>query len=896
MGGVYVPAPGINNTFEYTPTQAGIYAVKVKQGSCDEIQTKDYKFYNCTTFTNYDYTTCTEQTITPKFALSTQNVNIPTIKIDTPPTKGTVVINPDGTITYTANPNAVGADSFKYSFAGDGAIPDSEIAQATINLNQIEQYDVVLNECTLTGIATYNLSLAAVSPDTTVSKVYYETLNGAENQISAEVINNFTNLTTADRFVWVRMVNAYGCIAIAKIELKSKLAAEVKPELYVKTHCDEDIDGVLDGVYKVDVTSITPFVLTNPVDHIVRYYEDQTKAIANGTDNIAGVFSFPANRGIWIRVEPKNGCPVVIKEILLKTGIKLAIANPVNVNVCDNDLNSTENINLDTYLTDFITNPYDSVKYFDDLIKAQNNLPGQNISAAQTITGDKIFYYRFTKAGVCDALGTLNISFKASTPSTKLPPTITICDGATTPLYVGTGYASVLWSTGSTATTINVGVGTYWVDLTNGSGCVYRQNVTVIGSPKPQWNIAAYNATNCDDNFDGIIKVKFSTITPIIVTNASLFTVEYSLSPTFSPLLPNDWTYTANTTVYVRTISAYCPTEIKTIDFKIGAKLNLIKTTHTDAECDDDFDGIKTVHLSDYVSKFTTESGVTTTYFKTLIDAQKNEGSIPSDVAITNSGTYYLRFHKNGICDNIGTLTLTINLPTKSTTLSDLPIYICPEASTILDAGPDYAAPGSIKWSTGQTSQTISVRVGDYWVDLTNNLGCVYRQNVSVKAVSLPEITGVEIQGGTVTVMVTGGNPPYQYALNGTTYQSSNVFTNVPSGDYTVYVISADQCTPVTTEINILRILNVITPNDDGKNDVLDYSDLLRKDNPFLQIFDRQGVSVFKGDKNNSFSWDGKVAGRTVATGSYWYVLQWQEPGSTTVAKLTGWVLVKTRD
>ena len=228
--------------------------------------------------------------------------------------------------------------------------------------------------------------------------------------------------------------------------------------------------------------------------------------------------------------------------------------------------------------------------------------------------------------------------------------------------------------------------------------------------------------------------------------------------------------------------------------------------------------------------------------------------------------------------------------------MSDLPIYICPEATTILDAGPGYAAPGSIKWSTGQTSQTISVRVGDYWVDLTNNLGCVYRQNVSVKAVSLPEITGVEIQGGTVTVMVTGGNPPYQYSLNGTTYQSSNVFTNVPSGDYTVYVISADQCTPVTTEINILRILNVITPNDDGKNDVLDYSDLLRKDNPFLQIFDRQGVSVFKGDKNNSFSWDGKVAGRTVATGSYWYVLQWQEPGSTTVAKLTGWVLVKTRD
>lgn len=111
VGPTYIPAPGINNTYKYEPTQAGIYAVKVKQGSCEEIQTRDFKFYNCTTFTNYDYTTCTEQVITPIFALSSKGVNIPTIKIDTPPTKGTAVINADGTITYTANPNATGTDT-----------------------------------------------------------------------------------------------------------------------------------------------------------------------------------------------------------------------------------------------------------------------------------------------------------------------------------------------------------------------------------------------------------------------------------------------------------------------------------------------------------------------------------------------------------------------------------------------------------------------------------------------------------------------------------------------------------------------------------------------------------------------------------------------------------------
>lgn len=894
VNGVFQPAPvtaahPFNSKFEYYPTQAGIYAVKVQQGTCLEIQTKEYKFYNCTSYTNYDYTTCTAQTINPTFALSTQNVDISTIKIDTAPTKGVVVINPDGTITYTANRNAAGVDYFKYSFAGDGTIPDSEVAQATINLKQIVHFDQVLNECILTGIATYNLNLAEVTPDKTVSKIYYETLNGAENQISTEVISNFTNLTTADRSVWVRMVNDY-CTAISKIELKAKLAVEVRPELYIKTHCDEDIDGVLDGVYKVEVSSITSFVLENPDDHNFRYYEDSNKANANGSDYITGVFSFTSNRAIWIRVEPKNGCPAVINEILLNTGIRLELTNVINTDICDNNIDGTENVNLESYRSSFTNNPYDSVKYFDDLTKAQNNLPGQNIAAAQIITGNKTFYYRFTKAGVCDALATLNISFKSATRSTTLPATVKVCEGETIELNVGLGYSDILWSTGSKATTIKVGAGNYFVDLTNSSGCIYRQNVSVVETPKPIWNTASLSRTNCDDDFDGIIPVNFSTITPTIITNSSLFTVEYSSSPTFSTLLPNDWTYSANTTVYVRAVSTICPTEMKSIYFKIGNKLSLIKTADIVFECDNDLDGIKTLNLANFQSNFTTEIGVTALFFKTLADAQKNIGSIPSEVLINSTETYYLRFNKTGICDNIGTLTINIKTPKTSSVLVNQ--SICPEALTTLNAGPGFS---NYLWSNGSTASSIKVPAGEYWVELTAD-GCTYRKNVSVKAVPLPKITGVEIQGGTVTILVAGGNAPYQYSINGTSYQPSNIFINVPAGNYTIYVRSADQCSPITTDINVLRILNVITPNDDGKNDVLNYADLLRKDNPFLEIFDRYGVSVFKGDKNNNFSWNGKTSGKSVATGSYWYVLQWQEPGSTTISKLTGWILVKSRE
>jgi hypothetical protein len=44
------------------------------------------------------------------------------------------------------------------------------------------------------------------------------------------------------------------------------------------------------------------------------------------------------------------------------------------------------------------------------------------------------------------------------------------------------------------------------------------------------------------------------------------------------------------------------------------------------------------------------------------------------------------------------------------------------------------------------------------------------------------------ISDGSIVVNATGGIPPYQYSLNNVTFQSSAIFSNLPSGNYTVYV------------------------------------------------------------------------------------------------------------
>ncbi|WP_332030708.1 T9SS type B sorting domain-containing protein [Kaistella sp.] len=1132
--GTYSPAPGTNNTFTYIPPQAGIYAVKVKQGSCAEIQTQDFKFYNCTTFTNYDYNSCGTETIIPKFALSSQAVNPSTVQIVTPPTKGTVIAA-DGKVSYTANPGVSGTDTFKFSFCGIGPIPDCETVQITIKM--IEKYDKVLEECSTTGIATYNLTLAPVSPDTDITKTYFTSQNGAENDIAADMITNFTAYTSANTSVYVRIKNSIGCVAVAKIDLRAKLAPEVKENLYTKLHCDEDVDGKIDGIYKVDLTTVTPTVLVQASNFVVKYYDTLPKATAGLNNNITGIFSFTGNTSVWIRVDAPNGCPPVIKEIQLKIGTKFTVATPqskivcdtnldntenislndylslftgdtaatvkffstlanaqnntpaiaanqtitgdktfyyrfsrtgfcdeigvlhilfkkatpsttlpanvtvcqggtttldvgtgytgilwstgantqtitagagtytvdftntdgctyrqtvtvidspkpqwnmtaynaVNcddnfdgiinvrfsnitplivqnaalftveyslfsdfrallpnnwtysadtpvfvraystvcpaevkqidfkignalplisitqtVTVCDNDANGTENINLATYRNLFTTDAAATVRYFATLANAQANTP--TISAAQALTGNKTFYYRFKKTGFCDVIGTLNIVLKTGTPSTTLPATVNVCQGSTTTLNVGTGYTTILWSTGADTPTVNVGAGTYWVDLTNASGCVYRQTVTVANSPKPRWNIAAYNAVNCDDNFDGIINVKFSTITPLIVQNSALFTVEYSIFSDFRTILPNDWTYTADATVFVRAYSTVCPAEVKQIDFKIGNSLPLLHASAAVKVCDDDSDAVKSVNLANYIQQFITDTGVTATYYQALTDAQNKTNPISNQVSVNGNGTYYLRFHKNNFCDVIGQLTVNVQIPKKSPELADK--QICPGTTTVLDAGQGFDA---YLWSTGATTSSANVPVGNYWVDLTHN-GCTYRQTVSVTAVSLPEITSVQIQGSTVTVTATGGNPPYQYAIDGGTYQSSNIFTNVRGGDHIISVISADNCSPVTATINVIELYNAITPNGDGINDVLNYSALLQKEEPFLQIFDRYGKLVFTGDQNNRFTWDGRIVGKGVGTGTFWYVMRWKEPGFTAVTEYSGWVLVKNRE
>jgi gliding motility-associated-like protein len=288
----------------------------------------------------------------------------------------------------------------------------------------------------------------------------------------------------------------------------------------------------------------------------------------------------------------------------------------------------------------------------------------------------------------------------------------------------------------------------------------------------------------------------------------------------------------------------------------------------------------------------TTQTG-TKTYFPSLADAIAGTNEILNPTAyISPNGVVFVKVTNANGCYGVAKVNLIVLPPVYSNVLEDK--IICMEDKTTLDAGPGFTG---YAWSTGATTQSINnVSVGTYWVDLKTGT-CITRQTVKVYASEQPVISLIDIVNNTVTVNVVGGTAPYQYSMDGINWQDSNAFTNVPRGDNMVYVKDAYDCDPITVDIVVPNLVNVITPNGDGVNDVIDYSALAGKQSLVLTIYDRYGGKVGQADKLSGFKWDGTTSGKKVPTGTYWYSVTWTENDKkNTPFKFSGWVLVKNRE
>jgi gliding motility-associated-like protein len=121
----------------------------------------------------------------------------------------------------------------------------------------------------------------------------------------------------------------------------------------------------------------------------------------------------------------------------------------------------------------------------------------------------------------------------------------------------------------------------------------------------------------------------------------------------------------------------------------------------------------------------------------------------------------------------------------------------------------------------------------------------------------------------------TGGTGGYQFTLNGIDIGSTNAFTIIRSGVYTVIVTDSSGCMATASlmlDFIEICIPNYFTPNDDGIRDywapecIDEYPDLM------FSIYDRYGrrVAMLRAGEK----WDGRYNNTELPTGDYWYVVQ----------------------
>lgn len=178
------------------------------------------------------------------------------------------------------------------------------------------------------------------------------------------------------------------------------------------------------------------------------------------------------------------------------------------------------------------------------------------------------------------------------------------------------------------------------------------------------------------------------------------------------------------------------------------------------------------------------------------------------------SGTYTLWVKDNNGCTK--TLTVTIpNLegPLLTTTTSPSTCYANDGTITANATGGTVAITYNKDGGAYQSGNIFTgLAPGDYVINAKDANGCISTATVTVGALAGPSIAAVTSSSGcgdgAITATGSGGNPGYEYSIDGVNFQTSNVFDCLPEGTYTVTVMDANGCLS-TTVVDVTNVLPV---------------------------------------------------------------------------------------
>lgn len=347
-------------------------------------------------------------------------------------------------------------------------------------------------------------------------------------------------------------------------------------------------------------------------------------------------------------------------------------------------------------------------------------------------------------------------------------------DGKATAVpFGGTAPYTYLWSNGGTTAQITgLAQGTYTVTVTDLNGCTAAGSTTVYFWDEGIWIMDSTVQIKCFGQNNG-------SITALPMSGTPPYTFQWSTgstNATIANLAPGTYTVTASDA------NGCSNTHMVTITQPPALSLSM---TTTQGICG--LAGSATVSVS----------GGTPPYMLLW-----NTGATTSTITVM-PGTYTVTITDANLCSNSASATVTgtpntINVSTSVTS----------NAGCTVGGGAQATASGgsgnySYSWSGGQNTAAIAnVAAGNYTVTVVDiTTGCTGSATVNVPSAPALSANATVVTnatcltGGSATVNVVGGTPPYTYKWDNN--QTTQTATNLGAGPHSVTVTDSKGCVAI---------------------------------------------------------------------------------------------------
>lgn len=708
-----------------------------------------------------------------------------------------------------------------------------------MNLNVVDppsfsDLDISFCDTDLAGVGSEPVNLAniynsLIENRTGYTAAYYSTRSGAETGTNA-IANPTSYVVSANSKVYIRIKNEYECFTIVEVAFNNNTNTVNNASL---AYCDSLTDGL--GVETVNLRNAESQILGELGNVTVTYYK--TRADAEARRNpIANPYAYltPFNTKVYASVLNLGGCSSIAEVDIRMTTID-GVSNAI-LEICDSftDGLGTELVNLTTAAPQLIGNLEGAtIKYYANEADALANINEIANPTAYRLTIGNDVYVRVINAQECSTVA--HISFQLRELTGVVEPIITYCDRLTD------------------------GIGVEKIDLT----AVQAQILTTYPGATFIYYASQQNAesnTNAIEN-------------------------------------PATYSYTTGSSVYVRVVDPAGCSSILRIEFQktelTGAQDALI----TFCDTPEDGSGVEEIDLTAAQGQLKgTINNASFVYYATAHDAENHTNPItnPNAYLLTIGDQVFVRVIDANGCSSIQVI--RFQLAELEVSLGNV-FAICDANVPIRATTNIQGETFSYKWFfngaliTGANASTFNVTVpGTYGVEVISSSGCRGSQQIVITEGVGATITDIMIDDRTVTINANSLANPLKYSLDGTTWQDSNVFTNMIGGQYVVYVKNADGCIS-SKEFTIFKIPTLFTPNGDGINDTWIIPGIETYQGSTVEIYDRLGRLLVNKRIESNVIWDGYYGNSKKASSTdYWYVIK-----LTDGRKFTGSVTVKSR-